>query len=101
MKTPISPWTPVIAAHKDNSCTVNVWGRSYTVDSDLLFTSIKSCGNEILSAPMRLVGLENGEEIKWTEQAPFIFEQDGEQATLCASAESTTFIVNTAMKVEY
>ena len=101
MKTPISPWTPVEAVHKDNACTVNVWDRSYTVDSDLLFTSIVSRGKEILSAPMRLIGLENGEEIKWTEQAPFIFEQDGEQATLCASAESTTFIVNTAMKVEF
>ena len=64
MKTPISPWTPVEASCKDNACTVKVWDRSYTVDSDLLFTSIVSRGNEILSAPMRLIGLENGEKIK-------------------------------------
>lgn len=100
-KTPIAPWTPVEAEQQGNACSVEVWDRTYTVDSDLLFTSIKSRGNEILSAPMRLVGIENGEEIVWTEQAPFIFEQDGEMATLCASAESTTFIVNTAMKVEF
>ena len=81
-KTPIAPWTPVEAEEQGNACSVEVWDRTYTVDSDLLFTSIKSRGNEILSAPMRLVGTENGEEIVWTEQAPFIFEQDGEQVTL-------------------
>lgn len=101
MKAPISPWTPVSAKSTDNTVAVDVWNRTYTLNSDVLFTSIKSCGNEILSAPMRLVGVENGEEIKWEEQSPFVFEQDGEKAVVCASQQSSSFIINTAINIEF
>lgn len=98
---PVSPWTPVEVEEKQNGFKVSVWDRDYTIENDVLFTSIVSRGNEILSAPMRIVGLENGEEIKWQEQASFIMHKDEQKVTLCASQESSTFIVNTALEMDY
>ena len=100
-QTPVTPWIPVKATQKENDCSVSCWDRTYTVKDNVLFTSIISRGHEILSAPIRLVGLENGEEIVWTEQSPFIMEETAEQVTLCGSQESTSFIVNTALAIEY
>ena len=101
MKKPISPWTPVNILDKDNSFTISMWNREYTVDNDVLFTSIISNGKELLSSPIRLVGLENGEQIKWNEQSSFIMNRSVEKVTLCCSQESNTFIVNTALDIEY
>ena len=100
-KKPVSPWIPMEAKQIDNCCNVSMWDRTYTVDNDVLFTSIKSRGNEILNAPIRIVGLENGEEILWIEKSPFIMHKDAEKVTVCASQESSTFIVNTSMEIEF
>lgn len=101
MKKPVSPWTPVQAVQTSNGTSVSMWDRTYTVKNDVLFTSITSRGNEILSTPMRLVGLENGEEIVWHEQQSFIFEKSEENAVICGSQECDSFIVNTALSVDF
>lgn len=101
MKKIINPWEPISVEAQESCCAVSVWDRKYTIDNDVLFTSIISQGNEILSSPIRLVGLENGEEIKWTEQSPFVMSESDEEAVLCCSQESSTFIINTALKIEY
>lgn len=98
---PVSPWIPMEAEILENCCKVSMWDRTYTINNDVLFTSIVSRGNEILSAPMRIIGIENGEEIKWTEQSPFIMQKSTEKVTVCASQESSTFIVNTFMEIEF
>lgn len=100
-KKPVSPWIPMRSQQEDNTCRVFLWDRCYTVADDVLFTSIQSRNHEILNAPMRLVGLENGQEICWQEKSPFVMEANGEKVTLCASQESASFLVNTALEVEY
>lgn len=100
-RKPISPWTPMEAEQIENCCKVSMWDRTYTIDNDVLFTSIKSRGSEILKAPIRIIGTENGEEIKWNEQESFIMRQNAEKVTVCASQESSTFIVNTSMEIEF
>lgn len=100
-KIPVSPWISMEAEQTENCCKISMWDRTYTIDNDVLFTSIKSRGNEILNAPIRIIGIENGEEIKWNEQAPFIMQKNSEKVTVCASQESSTFIVNTSMEIEF
>ena len=101
MKKPITPWIPMSVSEGNDLCAVSMWDRTYTVDKNVLFTSIVSRGNEILNAPIRLVGLENGEEIVWKEQSPFVMSANEEQVTLCCSQESSAFIVNTALKTDF
>lgn len=101
MKKPVSPWIPVTAVQTESGTAVSMWDRTYTLERDVLFTSIISRGNEILSAPMRLIGLENGEEIIWREQQSFIFEKTEENAVICGAQECNSFVVNTALSVDF
>lgn len=100
-KAPVAPWAPVKVREEENGCSVLVWDRIYTLKDSVLFTSVVSRSNEILSAPMRLVGLENGGKIEWTEQNVFIMEETAQKVTLCASQESAAFIVNTSLEIAY
>lgn len=101
MKKPVSPWLPLEVKEAENGCTVSVWDRAYTVDKNVLLSSIVSRGNEILSAPMRLVGIENDDEIIWNEQESFVFNKNEENAVICGSQECQSFIVNTALSVDF
>ncbi len=96
-----APWTPVKVTETKDKCSVSVWGRTYEMQNNPLFSSIVSNGKELLSAPMRLVGSENGQPIVWQDQMQFIFENTDEFATICATAQSDCFIINTSIKIEY
>ena len=96
-----SPWTPVEVSETKDKCAFNVWGRSYEMQNNTLFSSIVSNGKELLSAPMRLVGSENGKPMVWQDNMQFVFESTDESATVCATAQSECFIINTSVKVEY
>ena len=47
MKKPITPWIPMSVSEGNDLCAVSMWDRTYTVDKNVLFTSIVSRGNEI------------------------------------------------------
>lgn len=96
-----SPWSPVIAKEENKCCTVEVWGRTYIVDKNLLFSSVTSQGVELLASPIRIVAGENGHPIEWRDIDCFLSECDDKCATIYATAQSDAFIVNTCMKVEF
>lgn len=95
------PWVPVKAKEENKCCTVEIWGRTYTVDKNLLFSSVTSQGVELLSSPIRIKAGENGHGIQWRDIDCFLSECDDKQATIYATAQSDAFIVNTCMKVEF
>lgn len=96
-----TPWTPVKANEENKKCTVEVWGRTYTVDKNLLFSSVVSQGVEMLSSPIRIKAGEDGHPIEWKDIDCFLSECDEKQATIYATAQSEAFIVNTCMKIEF
>ena len=54
---------PLSVNDKLNSCEIMPWNRKYTMGDAPFFSSIFTNGQEILSSPMRLVGIENGKEL--------------------------------------
>ena len=98
---PVTPWPPVKVRKEGNGYSILSWDRIYSLRDSVLYTSVVSHGNEILSAPMRLTGSENGMEIEWREQNAFIMEETAQKVTICASQESAAFIVNTCLETEY
>lgn len=102
MSKPIAPWTPVQVQESENNVKVSVWGREYTIDNDALFTSIKSGGEELLSAPIRLVGEEtDGKPMVWEDKQAFVCSNNESEAIICTTQHSECFTINTALTVEY
>ena len=96
------PWTPVQAVEKDNSCTVAVWGREYTVSGSPLLSSLVSQGKELLAGPMRVVATENGKDVSFENAKCFLMDAvTPESAAFCCGAEAEDLLVDTTCKVEY
>ena len=97
----IKPFTPVTLERGESQNTVGVVGRTYTFDKASMLSSITSRGKELLSSPIRLVGTEDGEDIKWNVVDCKVFSHTQEQAVIVGSLQSECFIINTAFKIEY
>ena len=98
----MQPWIPVEADVNENNIITKVWGRKYQAGKTSFLESIISQDKEILAAPVRVIGEENGKEIKWDYTRNFVMNgSDEEQITICSSSESASFILNTALKIEY
>ena len=98
----MQPWIPVEADVNENNIITKVWGRKYQAGKTSFLESIISQDKEILAAPVRVIGEENGKEIKWDYTRNFVMnDSDEEHVTICSSTESSAFILNTAIKVEY
>ena len=96
------PWIPVEIKDKENKIDVNVWGRTYTCGEQSFLESILSQGEEILAAPIRMVGVENGKEIVWESMKHCVMDQTNEEnAGIGSYTQSERFVLNTNMKIEY
>lgn len=97
------PWTPVELKYKGNEfASFDVYGRTYSMEKSLLFSSVKSQGKEILSAPIRLVSSENGVESVWEDVMLFPMDENTDvSATVATAAKSSNFYINTSVSVEY
>lgn len=106
MKIP-QPFLPLRAETKNNEHIVHVIGRDYTIGVDGMMTSIRSQGVELLSAPMRLVVIEDGEPASWNdnyvenESESFIQKRTDEKIVICGTKQSDRFIVNTCWRIDY
>ena len=96
-----SPWTAVEANENQNGTSVKVWGREYKIENNLLFSSVNSLGDELLSSPIRISASENGKEITWQDTNVFISEASDEKAVIYATSQSEAFIVNTSTAIEF
>lgn len=96
------PWTPVKCKKTDGEIAVDVWGRSYKAGKKSFLQSVASQNKELLADSVCLVGIENGEELHWGEFENFVMNgSNAESATVCSTAQSQAFIVNSSAKIEY
>ena len=83
------PWIPVTANEQDNTCEVQVWGRTYTAASSCMLSSVVSQKRELLAAPIRIVGTDNGRDICFTDAKCFLMDEvTKESAAFCCAAEA-------------
>lgn len=98
----MAPWTPVDVNEDKNGISTKVWGRSVRSGSTSFIESIVSQGEELLAAPIRFVGEENGNGFKLKPYKTYVMDNfDGERADICSTAESDRFIINTSLGIEY
>ena len=98
---------PIEVSNEGLQHKVRVWGREYTFAPNSLPCSIVSQRQELLAAPMRIVGIEDGVPLKWDENYPenesecFIQRRSDEQVVLCGAMQTPRFIVDTAFTVSF
>lgn len=101
------PFLPVAVETEGLQHSVNVWGRSYVFGVNSLPLSLTTGGQELLAAPIRIVGSEDGEPMQWDDNYPdnesesFIQKRSEEAVTICGAMQSTRFIVDTCFTVGY
>lgn len=94
--------TALPKAIKTNSgYEVEVWNRKYAFGLNPFLQAIVSDGEELLSSPMRIVGIENGKELVWRDIENFLMDinEDG-QIRLAQAMQSERFILNTNVTIE-
>ena len=101
MEQVLRPWVPITAQATDEGVDVNVWGRRYRFANAPLPTDVMTAAEEILAAPMRLVGTVDGKSIAWEQSGAFLFRQDAAVAILSGWQASESWIVNTVLHVEF
>lgn len=103
----ISPFQPVRMEQKDQILTAKVWNRNYVFGADAMLRSIQTSGKEMLSAPIRFVGWEEGEPMNWDtdyvsgESQAFVSRRSDESVILCGAMRTKRFIVNQNITVSY
>lgn len=88
------------SSESNNQVKINLWNREYLLESSALFSSMKSCGMELLASPIRIVSRENGKESIWGEERCFILDKGDNFCTAVTSAASGKFVANTAFHFE-
>ncbi len=98
----LSPWTPINLKKENNNISIKLWGRKYSCGEKSFIESIISQEEELLNAPIRFVGTENGKEIVWGNFKNMVMTgSDESEVTVCSTAESDAFILNTCLKTEF
>ncbi len=101
------PFTPVKEVTIGLDHIVTMTNSSVTFGADSFPTSFKAYGHELLAAPMRLVGIENGVQIVWDDDYPenesesFIQSRTDEEITLCGALRCDNFIVDTCILASF
>lgn len=101
------PFKPIKIETEGFTHRVDVLERSVIFGANSLPTSIKTQNVELLNGPIRLCGIENGEEIVWdndyehNESESFIHSRSAEKTVICGAMQSKLFIVDTCICVEY
>ena len=97
----LNTWNPLVCTASDNKVDIDIWGRHYTTENNILFSSVNVLDDEILSAPIRIVAKENGKDIEWTEVVNFVLSKDDEKAVICGSMRGDYITADTVSTVEF
>jgi len=98
----MAPWTPVTVNEDGNSIKAGVWGREYASGNYSFLQSVISQNQEILAGPVRFVGTEDGIDCEWKDWMNFVMDDSDESfAEICSTSQTSRFIINTAMHIEY
>jgi hypothetical protein len=97
----IAPWTPVTVKSDPSGVTVGVWGRTHKLANTALPATIATAGDNILAAPIRLVGRVSGKPIAWDRGGNFVFRADPACAIVSGWQAGEALIVNTTTRIEF
>ncbi len=98
----MKPWTPVEVSEDGESIYVRTWGRENRSGKSSFFESMRSQKKELLRAPVRVVGIEDGCEFTFSSYDLFSMSENEESfAETLASAESEQFVLNVSMRTEF
>ncbi len=97
----LAPWTPVTIRQGTADTDVGVCGRSHLFAHAALPVGIKAGGDDLLSAPVRLVGQVDGKPIEWLKGGHWVLDSDKAQATVCGWQSNDDLAVNTSTRIEY
>ena len=98
----MKPWTPVRVREDGETIYVGTWGRENKSGKSSFLESMRSQGKELLAAPVRVVGTEDGREFIFSDYDLFSMnDRDESFAETLASAESDEFVINLSMKTEF
>lgn len=97
----IGPWTPVGVKTNLSGIVVGVWGRSHGFTDRALPASIVTVGEEILAAPVRLVGQVDGKEIEWKRGGSMVLCAEDAEATVSGWQAGDELIINTTTRIEF
>ncbi len=96
----IAPWSAVTVEEKPTGVEVGVWGRRHTLAGTALPSSIVTANQEMLSAPIRLVGQADGAAIEWKRGGNFVFRAEPAQAVVTGWQAGDKLIVNTTTRID-
>lgn len=97
----LPPWTEVKAETTDYEVEVDMWGRSYRFSHAMLPTSIVSADEEILSSPIRLAGIVNGETVTWQSKDVFLLCSNKSEAVVSGCQANDNLIIDVTSKFEF
>lgn len=99
----LNTWDPVKCTSENNKVEFSVWGRKYVCENNMFFSSINVLGDELLSAPIRVVAEENGngKDIEWNEIEHLILNQNNEEVTVCSSMIGSHIAIDSTFTVEF
>lgn len=95
------PWTPVKVCENENGINIEVWGRTYDFGNEIFPVSIKAMGEELLSAPIRLVGTETTGEICWRNKQVWVQEQNDREVVICGAQETALLVISSVITVSF
>lgn len=96
------PWTPVEAWQvSKNELKVNVWGREYTFKDTVFPAQIKTAGQEILAAPIRLRAFYDGVEGTPKDTHYFDLKQDQGCCEFGVAQLIENTVMNARIRIEY
>ena len=101
------PFYPVEVEQEELNFRVRVVDREIVFGPNGMPISIQSQGVELLSEPVRLCGMEDGEPIVWDTNYPdneseaFIHSRSDEKVVLCGAMASPRFIIDSCITTEY
>ena len=99
----IKPWVPVKAQKIDSGYAITVLNRRYTIDSrSPMFSSIESCGEELLASPIRIVAKNNGRDCIFDKALTYMMEgYTDDKCTVISTMQSEYAIVNVCHTIEF
>ena len=101
MNTVPKPWVPIEVCENEKGIRIDVWGRTYDFANEIFPVSIKALGEELLHAPIELVGEEFTGKIEWKNKVVWVQEQSEREVVICGSQETDLLLISATTTVSY
>jgi hypothetical protein len=95
------PWTPVMVKSAGAGVNVGVWGRACRFAGQPFPTGMTTAGQELLAAPVALVGTVAGKPLVWQEAGVRLHRHEPDAAVLSGWLTNADFNVSVTTRIEF